>query len=249
MKIQPVKLKNDPIVEAIFELRFEAAKSSLSDLLPGLLYGKLGDRFPKLERLPFSMVPREFLQQTPDLKYQARFRLRGDSFVISFGDYSLAVSCLKPYVGWEKFKPFILEILGYLKDSALVGAIERYSIKYVNLLPAAHGDFAGQYKHLNFSANLGKFSLTGSPTWVRAEIDDANYMNLLEFAANAQIKTLANEQLDGLLLTIDTISKNTEGFWDTPEKFIEGVHQTEKAIFFETLSDEAGQIFGATWEK
>jgi len=249
MKIQPVKLKNDPIVEAIFELRFEPRKSALSDLLPGLMYGKLGDRFPTLERLPFSTVPREFLQQAPDLKYQARFRLIGNSFAILFGDYCLSLSSLKPYVGWEQFKPFIIEILGYLKDSTLVGAIERYSIKYVNLLPAAHGDFAEQYKYLNFSANLGKFPLTSSPTWVRAEIDDANYMNLLEFAANAQIKTLAGEQLDGLLLTIDTISKSTDNFWDTPEKYIESAHQTEKAIFFETLSDEAGQIFGAIWEK
>ena len=41
----PVSLKKEPLLEAIWEIRFSAAKSSIADLLPGMLFKALPGRY------------------------------------------------------------------------------------------------------------------------------------------------------------------------------------------------------------
>jgi uncharacterized protein (TIGR04255 family) len=243
----PTKLEEDPILEAVFELRFQAMTTSAADLLPGILYNAVRDDFPKLERLPISMMPRELVASQPDLKYQPRYRLSGKKFALLLGDVVFAISCPKPYIGWKEFRKTILSLLGHVRDSKFVEKIERFSLKYLNVLQGAQ--LADQYKLVNFSASFGKFDIaSGFPVQVRTEINAKDFYHIVELASGATIKLVSGEALEGLMLTIDTISNNPDNFWSDVEKKIEALHLAEKTLFFDVLSKAGLERYKPVWE-
>lgn len=46
----PTRLAKEPIIEAIWELRFESRVRSVGDVLPGLVYKELGAKYPRWTR-------------------------------------------------------------------------------------------------------------------------------------------------------------------------------------------------------
>ena len=244
MATLPIRLQNDPIVEAVFELRFEGAVSSVADVHQGALFTPLKKRFPKVIRTPFSALPAldAMVEANPALRYQPRLELQGERLSIFIGDHSIVVSCRKPYLGWKELQPLILEVLQHVKGAEATGNIERFSLKYVNLLPA--GLPSAQFKMVHYSANLGNLSLTELVTRTRTEFEKGGFLNIVELIANANIKA---PPATGLLIAIDTICNDAKDFWvDYPAK-INKLHDVEKSIFFEILTKETIEKMGAVW--
>ena len=247
MKKVPIKLERDPILEAVFELRFQAEVPSISDLLPGLLYPKLKDRFKTPERLPGAGIPKEILEFNPSLLYQPRIRLMSDQCSIYVGDKSLVVSCTKPYLGWSEFKPLLLDVLQQLQKTDLISTIERFSLKYVNVLEAK--ELKDQFNFIRLSAQLGSYDLTNYLISVISEIKADGLVNLIEIKSGTTATTTAKPQgvAVGLYLSIDTIYMTPEAFWDKSEQHLEKVHSKEKQIFFDLLTEETTKNLGAVW--
>ncbi|MBF8254726.1 MAG: hypothetical protein HW373_1421 [Deltaproteobacteria bacterium] len=170
----PIRLQNDPIVEAVFELRFKGAVPSVADVLQGALFTPLKNRFPKVVRTPFSAVPEPLAEATPGFRYQPRLQLQGERLSIFIGDHSIVISCKKPYLGWHEFRPLILEVLQHVREAAVTGDIERFSLKYVNLLPG--GVPSAQFKMVRYSATLGDLRLTDLSTYTRTEFEKQGFL-------------------------------------------------------------------------
>lgn len=249
VKSRPVRLEKDPIVEAVFEIRFVPDHPSAGDILPGLLFAKLKSRFPQLDRLPFASVPREVQLQDPQLRYTPRLRLSGAEFVVMIGDQLLSVNALRPYAGWHAYRPVILEVLAIAKESTLIRNLERYSIKYMNLLRREKTeDVSLSYRLVEFSGRLGRHTLTSGDAYVRCEISSHGYQSIVEFAATAEVNTMKKEVLRGAMLSIDTAhTEKPDELWNDVAANIDAVHEAEKEIFFDLLSDAAGEEFGAIW--
>lgn len=247
MQKTPVRLQKDPIIEAVFELRFQSANQALSDLLPGMLFIDLKEQFPTIGRMPISELPREVQEQTPDLRYQPRYQLAGEEFVLLLGDHSLVVSSPRPYAGWGSFRAIILKVLTLLDNTKLISVIERYSLKYVNLLEAE--DLKSQFAAINLSAQMGKYPLTDYPSQFKAEITEENFVNLIEIIPNTKVKTNKSERLQGLLLSVDTIQNNPKDFWKNVGALIDQAHNTEKRFFFGILTEETIEKFGPILEQ
>ena len=130
MKI-PRRLRKDPILEAIVEIRFEASQINVASILPGLLFSKLRDSSPRLETLiPIGTLSPDLLKTNPELRYVAQTRLSIGGFNIQIGDSSIGISTVGKYPGGDEFFARALEILGYVQESQLVRNVERFSIKY-----------------------------------------------------------------------------------------------------------------------
>jgi len=246
VKRVPVKLAQDLIVEAIFEIRFVGKVPSVSDLLPGLLYPRFRDRYQNPERLPFSEFPREIQEADPTFRYQPRLRIAGEQTAILLGDRSAIVNCPKPYIGWSKYRALILEVIGALHETDLITSVERYSVKYLNVIPGP--TFQEQLKAVNFSAHLGNYKLTEWPTSVRTEIKEDGLINIVEVQPNSVITNRQKESFRGLLVTVDTIAQGTDNFWANPETNIDKIHTKEKEIFFDLLTRETIEKCGPVWE-
>ncbi len=52
----PVRLKKEPLLEAVWESRFSLTKSSIGDLLPGMLFKALPGKYGNIVRLPVADI-------------------------------------------------------------------------------------------------------------------------------------------------------------------------------------------------
>lgn len=248
MKRRIVRLQRDTIVEATFELRFEGTTQTVADLIPGLLFGVYKDRKPKALRTPVAEFPRELQASDPLLKYSPRQGILLDNFRILFGDLTAQVSHSRPYVGWTKFRAMITDVLGQLRHSGLIKTVERCSLKYVNLIPSA-GSIEEQFACIELNAALGERDLTKRLTMIRTEIHEGMIVSIVELSPNATVRIPdGKENLRGLMISVDTINTNVDGFWAKTDQILDTTHEMEKSIYFDTLTDKTIASLGPVYE-
>jgi len=110
-------LKNKPLVEAIFELRWNLQETGPGlrvdphyKLLIGRLYDKIRDEYPFHEQLPVAAIPDEIAGYV----VQHRFRKEKDVWpLIQIGPGILTVNDTEGYV-WEDFEKRILQAVDVL---------------------------------------------------------------------------------------------------------------------------------------
>src|SRR5262249_35594209 len=126
---------------------------------------------------------------------------------------------------------------------------ERYSIKYVNLLRRDNlEDVSQSYRLVEFAGSLGRHTLTSGDAYLRCEIAANGYKNIVELAATAEVETIKKEHLRGAMLSIDTArTEKPDEFWNDVGSNIDAIHDAEKDIFFDLLSEVAAEEFGAIW--
>lgn len=244
-----IRLERDTIVEATFEMRFQSTNAALSDLLPGILFAEFKGRFPRVLRLPASELPRQLQQVDPELKYAPRQGLASDTFQVLVGDFVLQVSNRRPYLGWADFKSMILSILSVLEREALVKEVERFSLKYSNVIEAKDvNDIREQNSFIRLKAQLGGHDLTSQLTIIRTEVRTKGYINIVEIAPTTKIRISKDVQVGGLMASVDTIHNNPPAFFGNRESLLDAAHEMEKEIYFGILTQETidrhGPIYG-----
>ena len=231
------QLDSDPIFEAIFQIRFESKQDAAASILAGMMYSHVHDTYPKSENLTFPPLPKEVLDNDPRFRYTPEIRYLGDDKILSFGRRMMNVISLSPYCKWSNFKPLILDALGHLQDSGLVHKLERVSFKYSNIIEA--GDSAEeQFNLLNCNLTLGGHDLTECPTQIRTEFNVGKYVNIVQVSPFTKLENpISGNEVEGLLLDIDTILNIDDEFWKNKEAIIEEFHKTEKDIFKSILKE------------
>jgi uncharacterized protein (TIGR04255 family) len=239
MKPLPAQLENNPIIEANFEIRFTGNVEPLADILPGLLYPHLKNEFPKIEPLPTIQVAREMtkLAATLDLKFQPSHRLVGTGYTIMLGEKIFTLSCERPYQGWARFQRKIQALLKVLEQTESIKAVERFSLKYINVLPSLTEP---ELDMLKFKAELGPYNLTNHHCLIRTQFYQDDFLNIIHVIPQAPVSiSRTQEKLSGLLIDVDTIyDKGFTNFWEEVFPLLEKAHAIEKSIFFSLLKDE-----------
>ncbi|SRR5229473_6705637 len=240
----PAKLGKAPVVEVTFEVRFSPAKESTGDVLIGLLYSKFPD-YQKVETLPVAAVPRDVRDNDPNLRYLASHRLSTGAKSINVGDRVVVVSDGGPYQGWRDFLPHIAKVLDVVRQTGLAQTVERYSLKFVNVLPPRDGK---QLEQIN-----GRFEIAGrlAPEQgfrFRTEIVSGNFTTIIELIPNART-TSQTESREGLLVLVDTIRMlSVEDIWDNSIPRLDELHELLKSAFFELLTVETINSLDPVWE-
>ena len=108
------------------------------------------------------MVPEVVRATQPELAFVPLVRLKFKSILVMIGERSITVANPAPYLGWADFKPLIVEVFTVLLKSNLVSRIDRYSLKYTNVLK--ENEERIYLTPLNYSLKIGTFNLTRRPT-------------------------------------------------------------------------------------
>jgi len=245
MPTPPVNLAQPPLIEAVFELRFTPTEGA-RELLPGMLFQSLGKHFGRVEALPFASVPREIVKQKPELQYQASVRLMGEHSALLLGDAAALLSFTPPYT-WASFRALALEISEALRRTGMAQDVERFSFKCVNAVKAQKGSHS--LEALNVVLGLGKLQLMDSGLRIRAEVDSAPFVSIVEISAPMDIALgSTGEKFSGTVLTIDTIRPiKSEEFWNDPGANLDDAHARLEAIFFELITERALSEMGPSW--
>jgi uncharacterized protein (TIGR04255 family) len=237
----PKKLGKEPLIEAVFEMRF-TAKAPVSSILPGLVFTKFAGE-KTIEKLPMAELPEPLLTSLdPNFRYAPSVRIHWDNFMILCSNRSVGLACKSPYPGWTKgFKPAILKLAGLIGEAALVDAVERFSLKYTNILSSELG---GVPSVVEFVLKIGSHNAAGSLFQIRTEIrKNSNVVSVVQIAAHGSATSAEGITRQGVPFDIDTIAIVSNlafpAFLSALDGGLEVIHSEAKTIFFDCLKPDA----------
>lgn len=235
----PKKLKKEPLVDAIFEVRFSSGTVA-SNVIPGFFFAKLQPKEWVVDPLPIADVPGKVRSLDPNLRYQPLMRIHWDDFFILVGDNTLGVACKMPYPGWAEFSERIAVIIGLLIDSKIVKTIDRYSLKYVDVIE--DDTLAKQIQKINIDIRLGSHAVREDKFTIRIEIPYDIFINVLQIAVPATATMPEGQKRVGALVSIDTQCKYQNSdlakFNAELRSRLDTIHIVNKKMFFDCLTRE-----------
>lgn len=151
----PKKLKQDAIVEALFEIRFE--HQSIAEVVLGQLVSATAWSGYRTVRLPLAELPSSIRESDTNLRFQPVIQLQRPTpgEIIKIGPNMASIHVLSPYPGWSSFNQRIETLISAIYKAVTSPYIARSSLRYVNALTAVHG--MRGFSDLNF-----KFEVDGS---------------------------------------------------------------------------------------
>ena len=230
----PKELEKDPIVESMFELRFSSKEPAVAELLPGMVFDRLREKYKQIINLPLKSLPADIRLKDKNLQYQPIVRLISDDCSIGIGDKVISLSVPRPYPGWIQKKEYIATLLSVLEETQLIDVIERFSLKYMNIVPEECGT---GLEALNAQLVLGDFNFTGVGINIKAEVVLDDSINIVTVVPAAYANPEKEDQIDGVLIDVDCIHNETGSNWDDVLSGLENLHATEKKIFFGLLTE------------
>ena len=235
----PVVLRHEPLVDAVFEVRFQNSPP-LADMLPGYLFAELEPK-PVLSRLPAANIPYPMRANDPNLQFAPTQRLEWGDYFIALGDQNIVISCKLPYPKWPSFKSTILYIINVIAKAGIAGQIERYALKYVNLIPAS--DVAEQIKKIQMEIKLGDIQVDHDHMSLQVHRNEGDILHIMSVIIGAQGKMPDGESVDGAVIDIDSIrtinAPDLNALIQNLDQSIEELRYANKVKFFSCLTDAA----------
>jgi len=235
----PKRLGKEPLIEALFEIRFTSDMPT-SDVLTGILYSRL-DGQKHIEKLPVNEIPTTIRQNDPNLQFASLIKIQLEGYDVLIGDKNASVSCNMPYQGWNQFKSKIIQIIKIINEAGIVKNIQRYSLKYVDLLEMnASGNCIDL---LESTISIGQYNLKDEDFSLKVEIPHEGFLSIVNILSLAQLIVNNSVKKEGVIIDTDTIFKITEsGHVDDWLKFVsqglESVHAENKRLFFNLLKEK-----------
>jgi len=125
------KYNNPPISEAVCEFRI--VPGTPWDLaVPGLIYDQLKGSFPKrrqVKTVEATLIGGAVRMQESE---RLQFLQEDECSLIGVGKDILSVSRLKPYRGWEAFRPIIFDAFEAYKEITRPIGFQRLGLRYIN---------------------------------------------------------------------------------------------------------------------
>ena len=208
------------------------------------------DPKPEISRLPFAELPQPVRANDPNLRYAPLQRLDWDKFVIAVGDSNLAVGCKLPYPKWSAFKGAILKIMGIISNAEIEAAVERISVKYVDLIEAE--TLAEQIGKIDLSVKLGTQNVRDDQIHLRVESAEDDIVHVYTVTTGVSVNLQDGRSLTGVKVDIDSVqdvdSMQLSDFTQTFEPRLEKLKQTNKEKFFSHLRQKAIDEMGPRYE-
>ena len=249
MKNKRRNYPNPPIEEAVVEFGFVPGPEW--DLtIPGKLHQHpdIGNQYPGKPRTQkrLEAALRTEPGQPPNVAVRegvARIQLVNDDGrrMISLGSDVMSANTLRPYDGWEQFRPRIEAALGAYTEVAKPTGVSRIGVRYINkiVLPGTETDFE---TYIGYTLTSG----TELPS------KKAAFMSRVEYIYDDGVKLLitqatidAPEGTPAFVLDLDVI-------WEGAEKkildegimeLVDDLHIREGQAFEATITDAARLLF------
>jgi uncharacterized protein (TIGR04255 family) len=232
----PTRLGKEPLVDVVFEARFESA-SPASSIFPGILFAELPDQ-KLVERLPAADLPDALRNVDPNVKFAPVGRIAWSDYLILFSDHSVAIACKLPYPGWNKFKSTIERIMDILLKTGVIQRIVQIDLKYVDLLEIS--TLQEQIQAVNLTVGLANQSLENENFQLRIELQRNSLTNVVQIASGVTVSLMSGLKKTGLMIDVDTVQLNlnlsADDFRSTLSYTLETMHTANKAVFFDILT-------------
>lgn len=228
----PKRLKQDAILEVVFELRFAY------DGVPEIFFGRFADhrywKDFKPRKLPASDIPRQVLAMDPNLRSMPLMECvapNGQS-KLTIGGSAVALHQRAPYPGWPAFAPVVHRFVDTLFETAQGSTVTRVGLKYSNALSAAaHG--IGSIADLDMQATIASDRL--------ADEMNINFLSATTPDSRALVRIATRGFLQGKVpadtsvfveVDVHTLKDFTASTPVAVKSWVDTAHQSEKQEFF-----------------
>lgn len=231
----PTRLKNDPLVGVLFELRF-SSDLPIVNILPGILFSKLG--CSKIDKTQHAEIPDVIRNQNEALAYLPVVKIIWGDYIILLGNKALALECRLPYKGWGDFREKIISFLTEINTVSLPMKIHRYSLKYIDILNFEGSPVIGDKLNVKFSLGNAEWNLAGTHIKTQTVVEDVSVVIQLAGSAGAHFEDGTSRK--GFLVDTDTICNiNQCSLNEFMPKLSDGIshlHDVNKRLFFSYLT-------------
>ncbi|MDM8568357.1 TIGR04255 family protein [Thiotrichales bacterium HSG1] len=224
----PKRISPCPIIEAIFEIRFDSKLPE--DAIFGIFYNKFQDKYQKVEQLPILQLPQVVRTQDMNLIYAPHYRLLNENMNIQIGPKIFSLANVGEYIGWDNFLEQIQETYEKVEETGVLSNINRISLRYINF-----------FKNVNiimdtsFKASIGDEILNNEKINFIAEISSGKSIQNLKIINSAEV-VLSEKKIKGSIIDIDTAVNLTDF-----ENFLSAInyaHDKEKMLFYKVLGEQ-----------
>jgi len=224
----PCSISPCPIIEAIFEVRFES--SLPDDAIFGIVYNQFKDEFQQVEQLPVLQLPAAIRNQDTNLKFTPYYKIKKDNFIIQIGPRVFSLANLKDYCGWDKFSKKIHDTYNKLSELKLIDKHYRIALRYINVFPDIN-----IFKKSNLKILLNDGQLNDNKINFSSEFPYEYGSSDLKLINHAEV-AIENQVIKGSIIDIDT-NVEIDKFGNFQDA-MECAHHTEKTLFFNLLENE-----------
>lgn len=242
----PKKLGSCPIIEAIFEVRFEPSVAS-NTVFP-ILYGFFRHEFPNIEQiLPISQMPTAVVENDQNLRFQPHYRMKHrehNNILVQVGPRVLTVNMLQPYDGWEVLSGYINRYFQLLNDAGIVSSVIRVGFRVVNFF---YDDIFK--KGLNLKLTINGKDIPYLDTAVKTVFQEDIYSSTVNILNSAQLNsTIGLAPKIGSVVDIDTYFTDCSQFPRNHIKYLSHIHQIEKEVFYSLFTDDYIELMEPLYE-
>lgn len=224
----PSKISPCPIIDSIFELRFE---TSLPDeAVFGYMYSKISEKCTTWTQLPIVNLPKDLRNQDPNLRYAPHYQCKVGDFVYKIGPNVIAVTNPGDYKGWKIFSEEVKWFYERVIDSAFIKSFSRIGFRCVNYFDRNVFDLIDGSTGISFEG----YSLLENSHVL--SLQKGEYFVRIALMNNAKVQVESNVLVGGLF-DID-VSLNTGLKFDDILTQTDSVHGMLKEIFFSTLKED-----------
>jgi len=235
----PLSINPCPIIEAIFEIRFDS--SFPGDAIFGIIFNQFKDEFQNVEQLPILQLPAAIRNQDPNLKFSPHYKIKKDNFIIQIGPNVFSLTNIKEYCGWKVFSEKIFDIYNKVLELGLIKKQFRTALRYINILPDIN-----VFEKSNLGIKLNDKTLGANQINFTAEIPykhGASNLKLINFAE----AIFENQATKGSIVDIDTYVQQEK--FDNFKDAVECAHRAEKELFFNLLEQEFLNTLNPVYEE
>lgn len=244
----PITLEREPLVDALCEVRMEAS-APLADILPGILFHELSPK-PSIKRLPAAEIPQPMRKTNPTLQYAPTQRLEWGEYVVAVGDQNVVISCKLPYPKWSNFKRTVLEIINLIDKVGVAGRVERFSLKYVNLIEAP--TITDQISKVDLEIRIGELKVDADHIDMKIHHVEGDAIHILTVITGASGRMPDGREVFGVVVDIDSIRDIPPIAFSTfaggLESELEKLRQSNKRRFFDCLKQQTVDEMGPVYE-
>lgn len=227
----PVRITPCPIVEAVMDVRF--VSSEPWQVMPGLLYTAVRERYTDKKELPVAQIPEEIREQDTSLRFQALVRFQAEKMMLQLGPRVLSVIFTGgEYPGWNAFRGEMEWLLPRLKGLRFIQEVGRLGLRYIDFF---EGDAMQklQAEFVLHGEKLADREISFTTTLQRDQFRQRLHIN------NRSILRTDEEPKPGTVLDLDTwISGASLNLFEEGLSHFDRAHQLQKELFFELLDPE-----------
>jgi uncharacterized protein (TIGR04255 family) len=230
------KLRDDPIVEALIEIRFAAPE------LQEVIVGRLSDiwRTDQKIRLPTGDIPEPVRAANPNLFHLPTIEIRNAEGInaVRIGGNVLALHFTAPYAGWEQIYPRIKTVIDAAFTAIPTIVITRLGLRYINIFTQAR-HYVKSVHGFTVSVKVDKEALKGPINLTFTTDPSTEHVCTTRLASREYlVGSVPNDAVAAVDLDVSTRPDYFSKSADAVKVWLDKAHTLEKQAFRLLLPDD-----------